>query len=93
MSQDLWNAVDRYICDALVPHDAALEAALESSAAAGLPAIHVAPNQGTGRRHGAGVRNIFNRQHMGRIAVEDMIRVGNHLMKRGAHAIQFPDGL
>jgi predicted O-methyltransferase YrrM len=29
-----------------VPSDAALDAALESSAAAGLPAIHVAPNQG-----------------------------------------------
>ena len=46
MTQDQWMAVDRYITDHLVPSDAALDAALESSAAAGLPAIHVAPNQG-----------------------------------------------
>ncbi|HEX8274445.1 MAG TPA: O-methyltransferase [Longimicrobiaceae bacterium] len=46
MSQDLWTAVDRYLVDALVPGDPALDAALEASAAAGLPAISVAPNQG-----------------------------------------------
>jgi predicted O-methyltransferase YrrM len=46
MSQDQWSAVDRYITDLLVPKDKALEAALASSAAAGLPAINVAPNQG-----------------------------------------------
>lgn len=41
-----WAAVDRYITDQLVPSDAALDAALASSAANGLPAINVAPNQG-----------------------------------------------
>jgi predicted O-methyltransferase YrrM len=41
-----WTAVDRYITDQLVPSDAALDAALAGSAAAGLPAINVAPNQG-----------------------------------------------
>ncbi|HXD23405.1 MAG TPA: O-methyltransferase [Gemmatimonadaceae bacterium] len=41
-----WAAVDRYLTDQLVPSDAALDAALASSAAAGLPAINVAPNQG-----------------------------------------------
>jgi predicted O-methyltransferase YrrM len=46
MTEDRWTAVDRYITDHLVPSDAALDGALESSAAAGLPAIHVAPNQG-----------------------------------------------
>jgi predicted O-methyltransferase YrrM len=46
MTQERWSAVDRYIADLLVPGDAALEAALEASAAAGLPAINVAPNQG-----------------------------------------------
>jgi len=46
MSQDQWTAVDGYIVDCLVSPDAALAAALESSAAAGLPAIHVTPNQG-----------------------------------------------
>lgn len=46
MSIEQWTAVDRYITDALVPADAALEAALRASDAAGLPAINVAPNQG-----------------------------------------------
>jgi predicted O-methyltransferase YrrM len=43
---DSWTAVDDFIVDRLVPPDPALDAALESSAAAGLPAIHVTPNQG-----------------------------------------------
>lgn len=46
MSEQLWTAVDAYICDLLVPSDPALDAALEASAAAGLPSIQVAPNQG-----------------------------------------------
>jgi predicted O-methyltransferase YrrM len=46
MDHDQWTAVDGFIIDRLVPPDAALEAALESSAAAGLPAIHVTANQG-----------------------------------------------
>jgi predicted O-methyltransferase YrrM len=46
MAEDTWAAVDRYISDLLVPSDPALEAALRDSAAAGLPAIHVSPNQG-----------------------------------------------
>jgi predicted O-methyltransferase YrrM len=46
MSQDQWTAVDRYFADLLVPSDAALDAALADSAAAGLAAINVAPNQG-----------------------------------------------
>jgi predicted O-methyltransferase YrrM len=41
-----WAAVDRYICELLVPSDAALDAALADCAAAGLPAISVTPNQG-----------------------------------------------
>jgi predicted O-methyltransferase YrrM len=41
-----WSGVDRYLTDLLVPSDAALDAALASSAANGLPAINVAPNQG-----------------------------------------------
>ena len=41
-----WDAVDAYICDRLVPSDPALDAALAASAAAELPAINVAPNQG-----------------------------------------------
>ena len=46
MNQELWTAVDRYVTEMLVPPDAALEAALEASDAAGLPRIAVAPNQG-----------------------------------------------
>jgi len=46
MIQQLWTAVDHYLNDMLVRGDAALDAALEASDAAGLPAINVAPNQG-----------------------------------------------
>ena len=46
MNQEQWTAVDRYVTEMLVPPDAALEAALEASDAAGLPRIAVAPNQG-----------------------------------------------
>jgi predicted O-methyltransferase YrrM len=46
MSSEKWTAVDHYICDQLVPQDAALAGALAASTAAGLPAINVAPNQG-----------------------------------------------
>ena len=46
MSQELWTAVDRYITDLLVPSDPILEAALQASADAGMPAIAVSPNQG-----------------------------------------------
>jgi predicted O-methyltransferase YrrM len=44
--QERWTAVDDYINDLLVPADTALQAALEDSAAAGLPPIAVTPNQG-----------------------------------------------
>jgi predicted O-methyltransferase YrrM len=46
MTQELWTTVDQYIADQLVPADPALKAALETSAAAGLPSINVSPNQG-----------------------------------------------
>jgi predicted O-methyltransferase YrrM len=42
----LWDDVDRYITDTLVRPDAALDAALKASDAAGLPAINVSPNHG-----------------------------------------------
>jgi predicted O-methyltransferase YrrM len=41
-----WIDVDAYITDTLVDQDAALDGALEASAAAGLPSIAVAPPQG-----------------------------------------------
>jgi len=46
MTKDLWTAVDRYLTDQLVPPDPALDAALATSAAAGLPEIAVSPNHG-----------------------------------------------
>jgi len=46
IQEQQWTAVDRYITDLLVPADPALDAALAASAAGGLPAINVAPNQG-----------------------------------------------
>jgi predicted O-methyltransferase YrrM len=41
-----WKAVDHYLTDLLAPNDDVLDAALKASASAGLPSIHVAPNQG-----------------------------------------------
>jgi len=46
MAQDLWTAVDNYIADLFIQQDFALQAALDSSAAAGLPTINVSPAQG-----------------------------------------------
>ncbi len=47
MTEQLWTKVDCYFADMLAPSDAALDAALEASAAAGLPTINVAPSQGS----------------------------------------------
>jgi predicted O-methyltransferase YrrM len=44
--KEQWTAVGQYLADLLVPPDAALDAALAASEAAGLPAIAVAPNEG-----------------------------------------------
>jgi predicted O-methyltransferase YrrM len=41
-----WTAVDNYINNLLVPTDPVLEAALQASVTAGLPAISVSPSQG-----------------------------------------------
>ncbi|WP_414518972.1 O-methyltransferase [Nostoc sp. PCC 9305] len=46
MTQEQWTAVDRYFTDLLVPSDPALDTALQTSAAAGLPPHNVSPNQG-----------------------------------------------
>jgi predicted O-methyltransferase YrrM len=46
MSQERWTEVDAYVEDLLVREDDALRAAVEESAAAGLPAIAVSPSQG-----------------------------------------------
>lgn len=46
MPQELWTAVDQYLTETLVEADPILESALAANAAANLPAIDVAPNQG-----------------------------------------------
>lgn len=46
MNQEQWTAVDNYIGSLVVPSDAALDAAIEASTKAELPAIAVTPNQG-----------------------------------------------
>jgi predicted O-methyltransferase YrrM len=46
MTQAVWTEVDRYFTERLLAPDHALDAALAASAAAGLPAIQVAPTQG-----------------------------------------------
>jgi len=46
MSETRWAAVDRYLDEVLVGSDPALDAALEASDAAGLPAHHVSASQG-----------------------------------------------
>jgi predicted O-methyltransferase YrrM len=46
MDRERWTAVDEYLATLLVPSDPALDNALAASAAAGLPPIAVAPNQG-----------------------------------------------
>lgn len=46
MNQEIWTQVDQYFSDRLIGTDDALEHALATSAAGGLPAYNVAPNQG-----------------------------------------------
>src|SRR3984885_16098809 len=46
MDKQLWTAVDQYTTGLLMPHDAALDAALADREAAGLPPISVSPSQG-----------------------------------------------
>src|SRR5258706_9864247 len=44
--QEQWMAIDEYLSKSLLATDEVLDAALEASAAAGLPAIQVSPCQG-----------------------------------------------
>jgi len=45
-AQETWTAVDRYVTDLQISYDPTLDAALEASLAADLPAISVSPTQG-----------------------------------------------
>ncbi len=58
MSLPTWTAVDRYFTELFTVPDPVLDAAIAESMAAGLPDIHVSPNQGKllqllARSHGA----------------------------------------
>lgn len=46
MAQEQWTAVDEYLAGRLIARDDALDTALATNAAAGLPAIDVSPLQG-----------------------------------------------
>lgn len=46
MNREQWTAVDHYFTDKLLESDSVLDTVLQVNAAAGLPAIDVAPNQG-----------------------------------------------
>jgi predicted O-methyltransferase YrrM len=46
MTQELWEAVDKYFDKMLIPHDSTLDDALSAAAAAKLPAIQVSSVQG-----------------------------------------------
>lgn len=46
MAEARWDAVERYFVEQLIPPDPALDAAIEATDAAGLPAINVAPTHG-----------------------------------------------
>jgi len=46
MTQELWEAVDKYLDGMLIPHDSTLDDALAAAAAANLPAIQVSSVQG-----------------------------------------------
>jgi predicted O-methyltransferase YrrM len=46
MSKELWTTVDQYMVERLIPRDPVLDEALHANAAAELPTIDVAPNQG-----------------------------------------------
>ena len=46
MNEDIWTRVDQYLAGELLAPDPVLDAALQASEAAGLPAINVSPTQG-----------------------------------------------
>jgi predicted O-methyltransferase YrrM len=46
MNKEIWTRVDQYLAGELLTPDPVLDAALQSSEAAGLPAINVSPTQG-----------------------------------------------
>jgi predicted O-methyltransferase YrrM len=91
MDQDRWTEVDRYLDDLFVPPDEDLERTLETSAAAGLPAIQVSPPQGKLLRVIAqlqGTRNILEIGTLGGYSTIWLARAlppGGHLISLEAN--------
>jgi predicted O-methyltransferase YrrM len=83
MSQEQWTEVDRYLADLFVPPDSALDAALESSDAAGLPSINVSANQGKLLHLLARVRGARNILEIGTLGGYSTIWLGRALPADG----------
>jgi predicted O-methyltransferase YrrM len=76
---DLWNAVDEYITGAMVREDEALRAVSAAAAAAGLPLIAVAPNQGKLLYLLARIRGARNALEIGTLAAYSTIWIARGL--------------
>lgn len=83
MNQEQWTAVDVYINRMLVPSDAALEAAIEASEKAKLPAIAVTANQGKLLHILARLVNARNILEIGTLGGYSTIWLARALVPRG----------
>jgi predicted O-methyltransferase YrrM len=83
MTQHQWTAVDQYFTQLLVKPDAALDAALDASAAAGLPAINVSPSQGKLLHLLARVRGARNILEIGTLGAYSTIWLARALPQGG----------
>lgn len=79
----LWDAVDRYLVDAIVPTDAALQQATIAAEAAGLPAISVSANQGKFLSLLATIRGARNILEIGTLAGYSTIWLARALPPNG----------
>lgn len=92
MTQQVWTAVDEYITALFIPLDPAMEGALAASAAAGLPPISVARNEGKLLlllAHLRGARNILEIGTLGGYSTLWLARAlpaGGHLITLEANA-------
>ncbi|MFN2397362.1 MAG: O-methyltransferase [Gemmatimonadaceae bacterium] len=86
MAQDHWSAVEHYFTQLLVQPETALDAALEDSTAAGLPAISVSPNEGKFLHLLARIRGARAILEIGTLAAYSTIWLARALPK-GGHLI------
>jgi len=81
--ESTWTAVDDYLSERLAPNDAALQAALADSAAAGLPAISVTPTQGKLLQLLVQIRNARRILEIGTLGAYSTIWMARALPKDG----------